>query len=303
MTFIVAATGSDWIWMLADRRLSYGHGRVKDNARKIFSLETKDGTALLGYAGLGSTAMKNEPSDWMGNTVRGLNLPLEQVLNVLADSAKKRLPRHLQKPSFPGTPSHNIIIPAFVDDHPRIYSIDLSLTNGKKDLNFRYTRHVTGKKSSKGDISPRIAIAGSGAQYICKQKKWAKNILRVIKAHDEEKVTPFEVAKQFAKLNFQVSKKDKYVSKECVVIWRHKKSGGGALNFSGLTKDTKTQFKPIPAIANGMDINAIINVILPHFTKSSEAFFERGEKMVEPDKDAINQELAKLPEGPDDTLA
>jgi hypothetical protein len=302
MTFIVAATGTDWIWMLADRRLSYSNGTAKDNARKIFCLETTDGRALLGYAGLGSTAMGNEPSDWMANTVRGLNLPLEQVLNILAESAKRRLPPHLHQLSLSGMPCHNIIIPAFVNEHPRIYSIDLSLNNNKKQLNFRYTRHVTGKKSSKGDISPRIAIAGSGAHYLHKPKMSAKNLLRIIKAHDEGKVTPHEVAKQFAKLNFQVSMKDRYVSKECVVIWRHKNSGGGYQNFSGLQTDTKTNFGMLPTISNGMDINAIANVILPHFIKSSEALFVRGEKMAEPNKETINKELANLPEGPKDTL-
>lgn len=288
--------------MLADRRLAYGDGRVKDNARKIFALDTKDGKALLGYSGLGSTSLGNEPSDWMASTVRGLNLPLEHVLNVLAEAAKKALPPHLQKLRFAGAPTHNIIIPAFVDGHPRIYSIDLSLANPMRDLYFRYTRHVTGKKSSQSDLSPRIAIAGSGAQYIYKQTKWAKNILRVIKAHDNGKITPSEVAKHFAEVNHRVSELDEYVSKECVVIWRHKDGGGAQENYSGLVKDTVNQYKLIPTISNGMDISAIAGVLMPKFAKSAEAFFKHGGKLEELDTDELNKELAKLPEGPDDKL-
>jgi hypothetical protein len=288
--------------MLADRRLTYGNGRVKDNARKIFSLDTKDGKALLGYAGLGSTAMGNEPSDWMANTLRGLNLPLEEALNVLAAAAKKALPPHLRKLSFADSFSHNIVIPAFINGHPRIYSIDLSVNKPTNNLYFRYTKHVTGKRTSKGDLSPRIMIAGSGAQYIYKERKWAKDLLRVIAAHDHEKIPPEEVAKHFAKLNSRVAERDKYVSRECVVIWRHKDGGGAHQNYSGLVKDSISQDKMIPTIANGMDINAILNVIMPNFMKSSEAFFKFGEKMEELNTEEMNRELAKLPEGLDDKL-
>ncbi len=52
MTLIVAATGTESIWLLADRRISYEHHPPKDDARKIMFLETDDGKAILGYCGL-----------------------------------------------------------------------------------------------------------------------------------------------------------------------------------------------------------------------------------------------------------
>jgi len=36
----------------------------------MFILETQDGKALLGYAGLGDTIKRTEPSDWMASVVR-----------------------------------------------------------------------------------------------------------------------------------------------------------------------------------------------------------------------------------------
>jgi hypothetical protein len=47
-------------------------------------LETADGVAILGYAGLGATALATEPAHWMRAVLRGRVLPLERSLEVLA---------------------------------------------------------------------------------------------------------------------------------------------------------------------------------------------------------------------------
>ena len=64
MTLVLTVNGRESIWLLADRRLSFKAHATRDNARKIMFLETKDGVAILGYAGLGATALGSEPSDW-----------------------------------------------------------------------------------------------------------------------------------------------------------------------------------------------------------------------------------------------
>ena len=50
--------------MLGDRRLSYQGRPPKEDGRKMMFLETTDGVAILGYAGLGATAKGTEPADW-----------------------------------------------------------------------------------------------------------------------------------------------------------------------------------------------------------------------------------------------
>ncbi|MCI0429740.1 MAG: hypothetical protein L0210_04245 [Rhodospirillales bacterium] len=120
MTLVVAVTGSESIWLLADRRLSIGGRPLKDDARKVMFLEATDGAAILGYAGLGATAGATEPSDWMERVLRGRNLPLEDSLRVLAGVMQRELPPHLI-----GIPSHHVIVPAFVGEEPRLYTIDL----------------------------------------------------------------------------------------------------------------------------------------------------------------------------------
>jgi hypothetical protein len=55
-------------------------------------LETTDGVAILGYAGLGATAGGTEPADWMAAVLRCRNFPLEQSLGILADAMKAQMP-------------------------------------------------------------------------------------------------------------------------------------------------------------------------------------------------------------------
>src|SRR5215831_18553879 len=88
-------------------------------------LETTDATAILGYAGLGATALGTEPADWMSAVLRGRNLPLEHSLAVLAEALKKQLPRHMLRIAGSGPVAHNVFVPAFVGKEVRLYTIDL----------------------------------------------------------------------------------------------------------------------------------------------------------------------------------
>ena len=52
VTLVVTVNGPESIWLLADRRLSSARRPPKDDARNVMFLETTDGVAILGYAGL-----------------------------------------------------------------------------------------------------------------------------------------------------------------------------------------------------------------------------------------------------------
>ena len=155
MTLVVAVTGEKSIWMSTDRRLSFRHRKPKDDARKLLILETTDGVAMLGYAGLGSTARRTEPSDWMARVLRGRNLPLLQSLAVLADAVRIKLPRHLETVRDDDASAHFVIIPAFLNGEPRLYSIDLVSPRGRSDYSFLFTRHITGLRLPSGHTTPR----------------------------------------------------------------------------------------------------------------------------------------------------
>lgn len=306
MTLIVAATGRESLWLLADRRLSYQGRDPKDDARKLMFLETKDGVAILGYSGLGETALGTEPADWMSAVLRGRLLSLEHSLGALADAIKKQIPPHLARLPKRASLAHNVIAPAFVDGEARLYTIDLEISPDRRSYRFRYTRHVTGRSLPAKPRTPRLAIAGSGALYLMEHKTWMRDLLRVLKAYDRGQLSANAVADRFAALNGEVydGLEDKTVGPRSIVAWRNReggahRGGGGHQCYTGTVRDASSP--NLPNIGNGMDIRAIVDAITPHFMRNVDAL-RTGQPAAELDKNQVDAELARLPDKPDDTL-
>lgn len=308
MTLVMTVNGRESIWLLADRRLSSKDRAPRDNARKIMFLETKDGVAILGYAGLGATALGSEPADWMSAVLRGRNLPLEQSLGVMAEALKRQFPRHMVRMPGEGGPTHHVLITAFLGNETRFYTIDLVFAPDRKGYYFRYTRHfihMIDKPTSPTTWPPQLGLGGTGAQYLMRDKKWIRPLLRLGRAYDRGKVSSYVVADHLARLNNEVhlGVTDKSVGPCCIVAWRNRKEGvhkggGGHKFYTGTKRDASSS--SLPSIANGMDVNAIIGVIMPHVAKMFEAMLE-GKPENELDKGELNAELALLP-GPDENL-
>jgi hypothetical protein len=154
--------------------------------------------------------------------------------------------------------------------------------------------------------APRLGIGGSGALYLVNDKRWIRPLLHLVNASDRLRITPSSVADHLAKLNFEVHQgtADATVGPNCIVAWRNRKEGihkgGGAhQSYTGTTRDPGTP--SLPTIGGGMDIGAIIDILMPRFM----AMFERsraGEPPQELDKDEVNAALAKLPDEPDENL-
>lgn len=163
MSLVLTVNGHEAIWLLADRRLSFKVRAPRDDARKVMFLETKDGVAILGYVGLGATALGTEPADWMSAVLRGRNLPLEQSLGFLAEAMKRQFPRHMVWMPGHGGPVHNVIVTAFLGNEVRFYTIDLAFAPDRKRYRFRYTRHVINKPTPATARPPRLGLGGTGA--------------------------------------------------------------------------------------------------------------------------------------------
>jgi hypothetical protein len=298
MTLVVAVTAEKSIWMSTDRRLSFPFRRRKDDARKVLFLDTTDGAAMLGYAGLGSTALGTEPGDWMARVLRGRNLPLEQSLAVLADAVRVRFPRHLEILPVSGAPAHNIIIPAFLNRESKLYSIDLVRSMRHNNYSLRLARHVSGLLPH--ITAPRIAIGGSGAAHLIHDRRWARELLRTVTAHDAGRISAEAVARVFAHLNNRVARAEKPVGRRCIVAWRLQIGGGAHAFFAGVDNEASSSFVSLPSIVRGLDMNALLQASMPSIMRRLDAF-RRGETE-EVDREAINAELAKLPQAPDDSL-
>ena len=304
MTLVVAFSGPKSIWLLTDRRISYQGRKPKEDGRKLLELETTDGVALLGYAGLGSTVNGIEPSDWMGRVLRGRNLPLETSLGVLAEAARRQLPRHLELLPVPRAPVHNMIITAYLRGEPRLYSIDLTRPPDRNAYLFRFTRHVTNKATSLGQVAPRVAISGSGAVHLLSDRSWARELVNIVRAHDSGRISSQAVATYLARLNYRVhlatSNTDNSVGSRCIVVWRYRQGGGAHKLFSGTERESNSTMTRLPTIVNGMDINDIAEATMPYMTTYLEALLQG--KSEEFDKDAINAKLARLSNEPDESI-
>lgn len=304
MTLVLAATSPESIWLLVDRRLLVEGRPLKDDACKAMFLECTDGLAILGYAGLGATALGTEPSDWMSGVLRGRNLPLEQSLGVLAEAVRAQLPRHMMQVSGVCEASHSIVVPAFVRDEPRIYTIDIVLDPGRKRYRSRFTRHVVHDGTSANVRTPRFAAAGTGGRYLLRDRRWMRPLLRLVKACDRSRISAIAIAKEFARLNNEahLGIRDNSVGPRCIVAWRDRKSGKGGSAHRFFTAEAQDPSSlPIPTIGNGSDIRALLQVIRPHFERMF-ADMRAHRPAHEFDRDQINAELAQMPDDPDETL-
>jgi hypothetical protein len=223
VTLVLSVHSRDSLWLVVDRRLSYGTPRPPvDDAVKVMDLETTDGRGLLAYAGLGATPRGTQPSDWMSAVLRGRGgLTFEQALGVLAAVANKELPKHLAW--MPGG-GHFIIVPAFVRGvGSRLYSIDNVVDRRTKRHWYRYTSHQ--RTAEPGSPSARLAVGGTGGIYLSHtDRSWQRPFLSLVNAHDRGKVSDRLIADQLARLNYEAHQAvpDGSVGPRCIVVWRRR---------------------------------------------------------------------------------
>ena len=311
-----SAHSRDTLWVLADRRLSYGpRYPPKDDGVKVMNLHCADGDGVLAYAGLGATRRGTQPSDWMSGVLRGHgDKSFEHNLRVLADAATKELPKHLASIPNPEQRAHFILAVAFVKGAAgaRVYTIDNFIHPETGQHWFRYTSHV--RSTEPGAPSPRFAGAGSGAQYVLNKyfrkeegKAWQRELLRLLKAHDDGKVPTHRVADRLAELNYEVHKAlgpNGDVGPRSVVVWcrregaRPNPGSSGHQFYKGDSRDPADV--QIPNIYNGNDLREVIGVIAEPFLQ----WFSKGpnQGQFNPDIDAMNRALADIPSTPDEKL-
>ena len=305
VTLVLSVHSRDSLWLVVDRRLSYGTRRpAVDDAVKVMDLETTDGRGLLAYAGLGATPRGTQPSDWMSSVLRGrAGLTFEQALGVLADVANRELPRYLAR--MPGG-AHFIIVPAFVRGvGSRLYSIDNVVDRRTKRHWYRYTSHQ--RTADQGSPSPRFAVGGTGGVHLHKDRSWQRALLSLVNAHDRGKISDHAIADHLAALNYEAHQavRDGSVGPRCIVVWRRRPDappgapGGGHQFYTGVDRDPDSA--AIPTIANGMDVQGIVGVLMKQF-QAQVASHGFGPAPIDFDKDEMNRLLAQLPDEPDEKL-
>ncbi len=244
----------------------------KDDGRKVMLLETRDGgVAILGYAGLGATARGTEPSDWMSSVLRGRNVSLEQSLSLITDAMKKEFRRHMLQVPGKYVPAHNIVIPAFLGDELKLYTIDFIFRPNTYEFHFTHWE-MGAPPSAKGRPCRigLIGLAGSGAACLLQNcpNGWKRHLLNLVKAHRRGLISSRAVAGYLAELNHEVHLREKSVGPRCVVVWRHRKASAqrdsGANEFYADGKRDPTGAVILPSIGTGMDLRAMFELMSPY---------------------------------------
>ncbi|MDP5217868.1 hypothetical protein Q5Y75_11620 [Ruegeria sp. 2205SS24-7] len=313
MTLILSVQTRGSIWLVADRRLSGAIPRPIDDAIKLTVVQTTDGLALLGYAGLGATALGSNPSQWVSNVLRGRNCPLEEMLGIVADAMKREFPPHLTTLADVRQRQHNFLVPAFVGNEYRVYTIELVATpNGWWH---RYTRHVRGGALAPSQITVPIVVLGSGERSLVNYTGWERPLVSLVNAYNRNKVSALSVSNRLAELCYHAHQNtlDGSVGPRSIVVWRNSMTGshtgGGGQNFyTGLKKDEDDAI--LPCILKGMDLAMCIKVILSEMSPEKQRLldaFATGQrpappKLVTEEIEKINDRLAKLPNTPNEKL-
>lgn len=289
---------------------------MADDACKLLRIEAVDGVGLVSYAGLGRTATKVEPSEWMSRAIRGRNLRLGQYFDALADAAREQVPRQLRTMSG-GRGTLKIMFAALLKDGPRIYTIDLQSGRPGR-VWFGAQRHANRELASGGYVEHRFKSIGSGdatlLRLVSKKgpvqsgfRERTRGLIRLIAAVEAGRVPPTVVAEELAAINQLVADNDPFVGPRCVVTWRILREGkidDGHAMYTGREKDPDTH--AIPTIMRGHDVKAIAELWtqggIPQTARVSlragASFKEVDDRM----REQFLEKLSQLPRTPDTRL-
>jgi hypothetical protein len=197
------------------------------------------------------------------------------------------------------------VICAFVNEEPRLYTIDFAFSLDKTQTTFRYTRWVV-RTEKPPERTPRFGLAGSGAFVLTRQVAWRRDLLRLVKAYGRHRVGARTVADALAAVNLRVSQSltDGTVGPRCIVAWRNRKKGtheggGGHQTYTGISREQ--DIPSLPSIATGVDMHAFTEAMMPHMLKQTGAL-HAGNPSADLDWAALDEDIARLPDTPDEKL-
>jgi hypothetical protein len=281
-----------------------------DDAVKIACVEATDGRAIVSYAGLGATALGNQPSEWVVNTLRGRGaLTVEGALDVLAAAMQREFLPHLRQFKEVRDRQHGFLVPAFVGDEARLYGIELVAT--PTGVVFRKYRAFMGGTLASSHITVPIGMVGSGCDALEKREpSWQKELLHLAKAYNSGKVSAIVVRRYLANLCYYAHKNTTggSVGPSCIVIWRNSKfcRNKWGNSHADYERTKKVGASYLPSVSWGMDVGALCKLtaeVQAPWLGEALAAMKRGDPLPpERPTDDLNDRLSRIPSKPDESL-
>jgi hypothetical protein len=252
MTLLIATGTQEGVWLSADHRLTaFPTGKlISDASVKQNLLICPDGTLVIGYAGLGRDKDGSDLSDWLRSCLRGLNLRVDDALEVVKERATDELGRFVRFP-------HVFLAGAFINGVPALYQITNVLDRPMRRLLpphiverfLKLPRHVFVKIHLPVGSSGTL-VAGSGAMAIRKNERDHQLLRRLAAMRGKD---PNDYAGLLARLNSSAAKKVRTVSSGCVVTYIAPNGSHRLFRYSsGYSKPDETLQVPVNVF--GIDI-------------------------------------------------
>ncbi len=182
MTLVLASVTRALVLLAVDRRITFDSRAPIDDATKLMRLETTDGKALLGYCGLGRTAMGTEPSAWMSRCLNGLKGPLESLLYKLGTDMASELVPHLRALPPPLRGPHKILIPCWHAARPRLYALGARHNPQAQRFEVKCVRVVDRRSLARDEPeAPQLVAVGSGSAAMSRSREWTSQLRRAIR--------------------------------------------------------------------------------------------------------------------------
>lgn len=287
MTLTIGAITRDEIWMVCDRRLSFLDKGPIDDAIKVFELVATDGVMLVSYAGLGITVGGMQPSEWLSNSLRNLEVTINQALGLIADNVEKYFAPQMRTVAW-SSPFHWFHIVTRVGDQTSAYYIALARHPATGQIHIEKKVALVDLRRKRG---PKKHIQVFGTTL----SKWEfRALCRALSERAGGRLSPSATAKQLGAVNFEVFSrlKEKTVGPRCVVVFKDKLGGGQTWFYTGTQQDRTTP--GIPAVTQGIDMQALFaGVVQEGMARAKAHEAEMREAMARKDHKTIQDLLMK----------
>ncbi len=303
MTLAITVISYHGVWQATDHRLSRAGEIVADDSIKHVKLLTRDGQAVLAYAGVGRIG-KLDISDWVRRLLRGDNRILRDQVNILCGASTRKLAGVCRRARTPLTFS----IGGFESGVPTLYMISnrVRRPNGNIVGEEFVVKCIRLNDAGQNDVG--VHVEGSGANAL-RGDELQQLIQGIIRRRAKKPSLWRDMMGAIAEIIKRASEDERShgtVSKQSVVTYLPAPRGAFITFFFGWPPDVARP--EVPHLIGAVDVKAVKQITEPLFKEELAKKIEQTSNSKEKEelenalKDRINEILSQSDFTPTDKL-